>query len=366
MKIVTSFLRKARYLWLLLILISLGISMQAQQVVLQKRTPTQLKEFYQARERTAPQAVKQKLNVMRTEIKQKNLSYKVGYTAAITRPKNELFGEIDNMAAAEVLSIKERMKVIKLEPMHVLPGVTGIPSSYDSRDHGWVSPVQDQDGCGSCWAFAAVAMYESNYLKRNGVMASASEQYALNCSNGGSCGGGLSYKVFEWMVDNNKNLESRDDLSYVGSKGTCPGGTPSTNYYATSWVVLREDGDISKIADPDLIKPAIMQYGAVKSSLVASGWSGYTSGVLDGYPSNYSNPSSNHAILIVGWDDSKQAFLVKNSWGTDWGMDGFCWVKYGNFNIGRRAIVCVAKERLTISPMNRKTIKKKPTYKKRN
>ena len=102
---------------------------------------------------------------------------------------------------------------------------------------------------------------------------------------------------------------------------------------------------------------------AVKSSLKASGWSGYTSGELDGYPSNYANPTSNHAILIVGWDDFKQAFLIKNSWGTDWGYDGFGWVKYGNFNIGKRAIVVIAKERLTIMPMNRKAIQKKPINK---
>ena len=332
-----------RILLFSLLFFGLGYSLQAQ-VVLQKRTSSQLKSFYKARELNAPQAVKLQLNTLRTEIKQKKLSYKVGYTAVFERPPSQLFGELEVMPVQEVNAIKAEMLSKTFEEFRVFADTDGLPSAYDARDHGWVSPVVDQGGCGSCWAFAAVAMYESNYLKRNNTLALASEQYALNCSGGGSCGGGLSYKVFRWMVDNNKNLKKKSGMPYVGSKGTCPTGSVPTNYYANSWTVLRPDKDISKIADPALIKNAIMQYGAVKSSLVASGWSGYSSGVLDGYPSNYSSPSSNHAILIVGWDNSKQAFLVKNSWGTDWGYDGFCWVKYGNFNIGRRAIVVTAKK----------------------
>lgn len=343
MRIFCFYIKQIRRFWLLFLLLSFGYNLQAQ-VVLQKRTTNQLKNFYNAREKNAPVAVKNKLNILRTEIKQKNLSYKVGYTAVLERPPSQLFGELNEMPIHEVNAIKSAMRAKPLEEFVITVDTDGLPSAYDARDHGWVSPVVDQDGCGSCWVFAAVAMYESNYLKVNNTLAKASEQYALNCSGGGSCGGGLSYKVFRWMVDNNKNLEKRTNLPYVGSKGSCPTGSIGTNYYATSWTVLRPDDDISKIATPALIKNAIMQYGAVKSSLVASGWSGYTSGVLDGYPSNFSSPSSNHAILIVGWDNSKQAFLIKNSWGTDWGYDGFGWVKYGNFNIGRRAIIVNAKK----------------------
>ncbi len=328
----------------LLLFFGIGLSLKAQKVVLQKRTTTQLSNFYSARELVAPVIVKNRLNEIRNEISTKKLSYTVGFTSVFNRPTNQLFGEINEMSLQEINSIKAEMLTKSLEEFTVIADTDGIPSAYDARDNGWVSPVVDQGGCGSCWTFAAVAMYESNYLKRNNALATASEQYALNCSSGGNCGGGLSYKVFRWMVDNNKNLKKESDMPYVGSKGSCPSGSGGTNYYATSWTVLRPDGNISKIAEPVLIKNAIMQYGAVKSSLVASGWSGYTGGVLDGYPSNYGSPSSNHAILIVGWDDSKQAFLVKNSWGTDWGYDGFCWVKYGNFNIGRRAIVVTAKK----------------------
>ncbi len=350
----TNYFIKASYLkgaiLFFVLFFGLGLSVQAQKIVLQKRTSTQLRNFYNARELNAPLAVKRQLNEIRSTINQKNLSYKVGYTAVFDRPASQLFGEI-KMSRREVNAIKTKMLAQSFEEFRVLADTDGLPSAYDARNNGWVSPVVDQDGCGSCWVFAAVAMYESNYLKRNNTLAQASEQYALNCSGGGSCTGGLSYKVFRWMVDNNKNLRKRSAMPYVASKGSCPTGAAGTNYYANSWTVLRPDGDISKIAEPALIKNAIMQYGAVKSSLVASGWSGYSEGILNGYPSNYNNPSSNHAILIVGWDDSKQAFLVKNSWGTDWGLDGFCWVKYGNFNIGRRAIVVTAKK--SYSSINR-------------
>ena len=70
----------------------------------------------------------------------------------------------------------------------------------------------------------------------------------------------------------------------------------------------------------------------------------YTNGVFNEIPSNYASPTSNHAIVIVGWDDAKGAWLMKNSWGTNWGENGYMWIKYGSNNIGRRAAWVIAKK----------------------
>ena len=147
------------------------------------------------------------------------------------------------------------------------------------------------------------------------------------------------------MVDDNKNVEKDAVLPDAGIVGGCAGGTPATNYYATDWGVVDPSGDVTKIASVASIKEALCKYGPIAASLVSTqALQDYTNGVFYETPSNYASPSSNHAILIVGWDDDKNAWLIKNSWGTDWGENGYGWVDYGSNNIGRRASWVIAKK----------------------
>ena len=178
----------------------------------------------------------------------------------------------------------------------------------------------------------------------NGTFIDASEQYAENCVDG-DCSGGFAYKVMEWMVDNNKNLATEAAVPDAGTNQPCAGGTPSTSYYATDWGIVDPSGDISKIASVADIKAAMCKYGPIAASVqVTSLFQNYTNGVFYEFASNYSNPTSNHAVLLVGWDDDKGAWLMKNSWGTDWGEDGYMWIKYNSNNIGRRAAWVIAKK----------------------
>jgi cathepsin L len=194
-----------------------------------------------------------------------------------------------------------------------------------------------------------VGAYEGNYLKINGGAATsndASERHAQICSGGGDCGGGFAYKVFEWMVSKNKNLANETSYPDNGTNGTCPTGAISTNYYAVAWGVVDPSGDIGKIAPVDKIKEAICKYGPIAASVNATAlFQNYTNGTFFETASNYGSPSSNHAIVLVGWDDDKGAWLMKNSWGTGWGEDGYMWIKYNSNNIGRRAAWILAKKK---------------------
>jgi cathepsin L len=131
----------------------------------------------------------------------------------------------------------------------------------------------------------------------------------------------------------------------MGVNGACPGGSISTSYFATDWGIVDPSGDGNKIASVAAIKEAICKYGPIAASVVATQmFQNYAGGVFYENPSNYASPTSNHAILIVGWDDAKGAWLIKNSWGTDWGIDGYMWIKYNTNNIGRRASWVIAKK----------------------
>lgn len=314
-----------------------------------------LPQKYAVREVNAPAAVKTLLEAQRSLIVQNKLQYNVGFTSKSNLPLEQITGEKE-VPENEKLRIKQYVLSRKLTPAAIditkikLAGCIAGLKKYDARTQGYVTPVRDQR-CGNCWAYSALGAYEGSYKKVNGSFIDASEQHAENCVDG-DCSGGFAYKVMEWMVDQNKNLDKESNIPDAGVNQACGGGTPSTNYYATDWGVVDPSGDISKIASVADIKAAMCKYGPIAASVqVTSAFQNYTNGVFFEFTSNYGNPSSNHAITLVGWDDDKGAWLMKNSWGTEWGEDGYMWIKYNSNNIGRRAAWIVAKKAPKITPV---------------
>ncbi|RYY52143.1 MAG: hypothetical protein EOO05_22295, partial [Chitinophagaceae bacterium] len=143
----------------------------------------------------------------------------------------------------------------------------------------------------------------------------------------------------------------------------CTESTPGTNYYASDWGIVDPSNDINKIASVANIKNALCKYGVIAASVyVTPLFQNYASGVFYEFANNTADPVSNHAIDIVGWDDDKGAWLIKNSWGTDWGEDGYMWIKYNSNNIGRRAAWVVAKKASVVFKPA-KDIKAEPIHK---
>jgi cathepsin L len=92
------------------------------------------------------------------------------------------------------------------------------------------------------------------------------------------------------------------------------------------------------------LKEAICTYGSVSVCVNATPlFQNYAGGVFFEQASDNNNPSINHAVVLIGWDDSKGAWLLRNSWGMNWGITGYCWIKYNSNNIGYGSIWCLAK-----------------------
>lgn len=290
-------------------------------------------------ETLAPQEVKDRLQKLRQEITEKEYSFTVGYNPAMTYTLDQLCGLMepkDWWKTAKDLSLS----VKKPQILGVVEEEVGLPAKWDWRDHNGVTDVRDQGGCGSCWAFGTVASFESLLLIKQSLATDLSEQYLVSCNTEGwGCGGG--WWAHDMLVSPGAVLEA--DFPYVASDAPC-GGPYNYPYQLSGWAYV--DGD-DKVPGVDKIKQAVYDYGPVCAAVyVGSAFQAYTGGVFDkdetpggGFLSCCAPPSQvNHAIFIVGWDDSKGAWVLKNSWGTGWGENGFMWIKYGISNVGFAAV----------------------------
>lgn len=337
----TSTVGFAKHLYLFVVLLMSACSAFAQ---------VQIPQIYINREFQAPPNVKIELEQQRQFINAQKLPFAVGFTSVSGRPIPQITGEREpTPQQMSIINNYLRTKTFTIDP-GVLACNAGL-AAYDARSKGQVSPVRDQGGCGSCWAFGTVAAYETNYLKVNGGAYNSinlSEQQVLSCSGGGDCSGGMSNIVYQWWVDGNNSVTTEANYPYTTSYTACQ-PKPATSYKAEAWGLADPAATYAGIASVAKIKEAICKYGSVASSVFVDGmFQNYVAGVFYSFASNYNSPSSNHVVQIIGWDDAKGAWLIKNSWGTNWGMDGLMWIKYNSNNIGRRAVWVKAKANLVL------------------
>ncbi len=204
---------------------------------------------------------------------------------------------------------------------------------FDARTRGWVTPAKNQGQCGSCWAHAAVGTIESRILKNGGPQYDLSEQQQISCNTtmSGCCGGSGSSLLFYYS--NKPVLESS---AQYGEGGTsCPversktcadiHGT-SVNYLASGYYTVDRTVDAMKTS-LTTHGPSYFRYD-VWSDFYNYWSSGASGGV---YKQASGNKLGGHAVLLIGWSDSKQAWLLKNSWGANTGLngDGTFWMAYG-------------------------------------
>jgi C1A family cysteine protease len=219
-----------------------------------------------------------------------------------------------------------------------------LPSRWDWREHGGVTAVKNQGSCGSCYAFASIASMESKVLLDGAGTFDFSENnakecnwYAQNTSNAGSCSGGFGSWVADVFSQRGTVLESCD--SYSESNTSCKASCP---YQKTllDWRLING----GSIPSTSVLKSYLQTYGPIETSMYAS-FPGFNS--YNGSSTLYAvaQPGvTDHEVLIVGWDDSLSyntgagtgygAWIVKNSWGTGWGANGYFTIAYGAANIG--------------------------------
>jgi hypothetical protein len=157
----------------------------------------------------------------------------------------------------------------------------------------------------------------------NNARIDSSEQDTLDCSGAGDCGGG--WWAHQYLIDSGSAKEA--GYPYVATKGDCQSGVKRP-YKAVTWGYVDSANPIPSI---DALKRALCEYGPLSVALRATDiFKAYTGGVY-----NHNDTGKvNHGVTLVGWDDSKEAWRIKNSWGETWGETGFMWIAYGCSSIG--------------------------------
>ena len=209
-----------------------------------------------------------------------------------------------------------------------------LPASYDLRDLNLVSPIKDQANCGSCWAFSSIANLESLYLQEGGN-ASFSEQAMLDCSEG-TCDGWYLNSAFDFLVEHGTCQAFA--YPYTAVKESCKPYPVVTRLQSWQWI--NPYSRATRMSN-NKIKSWIYTYQRPVSSWmqVYRSFLYYEDGIY-GRLRRERRSQGGHFVLIVGWGSSYGVdyWICKNSWGTEWGQDGFFFIEMNDSSIGTNAI----------------------------
>jgi len=235
--------------------------------------------------------------------------------------------------------------------MEKLASVKGAaPASFSWVDQGAITSVKNQKQCGSCAAFAVMAVIETCYWQQTGTLYDdLSEQQIVDCANGHyyydnsgawgafGCDGAWPPAYFDWLVNNNRGrTEKESAYPYTASAGTCK-TSHSGDYNGAHVTGMYNKWDTTEKDMKDLV-----YINPVTTTLMASYLGDYSHGIYDDSRCcEQSTDSSckynlNHEITVVGYgtEGGKDYWLIKNSWGTRFGEDGYFKIKRGTGHCG--------------------------------
>jgi len=202
------------------------------------------------------------------------------------------------------------------------------PSTWDWRAQGKTTPVKNQGSCGDPWVFAPVEALESKILILDNLTTNLSTQQVLSCSSalpgnyGGSCNGGVPTDAFNYMKA--VGLGGDSWFPYQDSDQVpCPSTLPSNLAKIESYLSVTLGADNATTITN--LENAIYTYGPAAAYFnVNQDFFNYRSGVY----SHTGDTTINHMVLIVGYNDPARYWIVQNSWGNAWGMNGYFELSY--------------------------------------
>lgn len=200
-----------------------------------------------------------------------------------------------------------------------------LPSSWDWREHGMVTPVKNQGSCGSCWAFSSIGNVEGQWAMNQHPLIRLSEQQLTACDTvDNGCEGGVMENAFKWLIVNNSGVVyTEDSYPYTAQNGT----VDQCGENVTPVPGATIHGMTSIPEDEAIIESALVRMGPLAIAVDATVWMFYMGGILP-----ICLPMTlNHGVLLVGYNNNGPVpyWIIKNSWGTQWGENGYIRIRKG-------------------------------------
>jgi len=206
----------------------------------------------------------------------------------------------------------------------------GLPEEFDWREHGAVGPVKNQGSCGSCWSFSASGALEGANFLATGKLEVLSEQQLVDCDHecdpseprscDAGCNGGLMTTAFSYLAKSG-GLETEKDYPYTGTNGACK--------FDKSKIAAQVKNFSTVAIDEDQIAANLVKHGPLAIGINAVFMQTYIGGVSCPY---ICGRHLDHGVLLVGYGSAgyaplrfkeKPYWIIKNSWGENWGESGY-------------------------------------------
>jgi cathepsin F len=209
----------------------------------------------------------------------------------------------------------------------ITSGAGAAPEAFNWADHGAVTPVYNQEQCGSCWAFSATEEIESMWFMKhkdeNVTIRSLSMQQIVDCDKGHGdqgCNGGDTPTAYEYVIRAG-GLEEYKDYPYKGKDTPCTFQSSDISVSISGWAYVTKTKN-----ETDMLQ-ASYEEGPLSICVDAAPWQLYKSGII----TKNCGTQLDHCVQITGWGSESNVdyWIIRNSWGADWGESGYLRVERG-------------------------------------
>jgi len=249
----------------------------------------------------------------------------LGFTLAMNQFADLTSKEFGKLYLSTVINSTNKPKTNEIYTHNPLDEMA---NDVDWRTKRAVTGIKNQGQCGSCWAFATTCAIEGAWAIKYGKLVSLSEQNLVDCSssfgNQGCNGGEMDYAYL--YVIANKGIDTEYSYPYTAQDGTCVFNK------ATIGALISNYKDID--ADEKSLQSAVFNIGPIACAVDAAhtSFQMYSSGIY--YEPSCSSTQLDHGVNVVGYgsENGKDYYIVKNMWGTSWGMQGYIWMARNKFD----------------------------------